>query len=94
MSKSRLDGTSDYARLKAELEMYKSRYIGLEDIVFNLKKAYKKAERLEQAENTLNRVLDLINSNEDLAYFHSTKKEIRKPIEDYFKGVRKNETKR
>ena len=88
MSKSRLDGTSDYAKLKQELEMYKSRQIKLEDIIYNLKNTYKKAERLDLAEQTLKKVLDLINSNEDLAYFYTTKKEIRKPIEDYFKKVK------
>ena len=89
MSKSRLDGTSDYAKLKAELEMYKSRQFNLDDILYNLRQTYKKAERLERAEKTLNDVLDLINSNEDLTYFYNTKKEIRKPIEQYFKGVKK-----
>ena len=88
MSKSRLDGTSDYAKLKAELEMYKSRQIKLEDIIYNLKNTYKKAERLDLAEQTLKKVLDLINSNEDFAYFYNAKKEVRKPIEDYFKKVK------
>lgn len=42
----------------------------------------------KMAEETLKKVLDLINSNEDLAYFYSAKNEIRKPIEDYFKKVK------
>ena len=88
MIKSKLDGTSDYAKLKEELEMFKYRKIKLDDIIYNLKQTYKKAERLDLAEQTLSKVLDLINSNEDLAYFYTTKKEIRKPIEDYFKKVK------
>lgn len=88
MIKSKLDGTSDYAKLKEELEMFKSKKIKLDDIIYNLKNTYKKAERLDLAEQTLSKVLDLINSNEDLAYFYTTKKEIRKPIEDYFKKVK------
>ena len=88
MSKSKLVGKSDYAKLKEELELYKNRYITMEDIMFNLKRINAKAKKLDQAEKTLNRVLDLINSNEDLVHFESAKKEIRKPIEEYFKKVK------
>ena len=88
MSKSRIDGTSDYAKLKAELELYKSRFITMEDIIYNLKRIHAKAKRTEQAEKILNRVLDLINSNETLVNFASVKKELRQPIEDYFKKVK------
>lgn len=88
MIKSKLDGTSDYARLKEELELYKSKKIKMEDIIFNIRNTYKKAERLEFAEETLKKVLDLINSNEEIAYFYTSKKQIRKPIEDYFKKVK------
>ncbi len=49
----------------------------------------KLTEKLNKAEETLKDVLDLINSNEDLAHFYSAKKEIRKPIEDYFKKAKK-----
>jgi uncharacterized protein YciW len=45
-----------------------------------------KAKKVEEAERVLNKVLDLINSNEDLVHFESTKKELRKPIEEYFKS--------
>ena len=87
MTKNNLIGKSDYAKLKEELELYKDRHISLEDILFNIKKLDKKAKRLDEAEKVLNKVLDIINSNEELAHFYTTKKEIRKPIEDYFKKV-------
>lgn len=60
-----------------------------DEIMFNFREMLKNASKLDEAEKTLKKVLDLINSNEDLAYFVSTKKEIRKPIEDYFKGGKK-----
>lgn len=85
---NKLLGKSDYAKLKEELELYKSRKIALEDIIYNLKKMNEKAKKVEEAERVLNKVLDLINSNEDLVHFESTKKELRKPIEDYFKKVK------
>lgn len=55
--------------------------------------------KIDVAEETLNRTLDLINSNEDFAYFYSSKTQVRKPIEEYFKKTKskrgeKNETKR
>lgn len=59
------------------------------ELLFRFKEILKNASKLEEAEKTLNKVLDLINSNEDLAHFHSTKQEIRKPIEDYFKKVKR-----
>ena len=86
MNKSKLIGKSDYVKLKEELELYKSRHVTMDDIMFNLKRINQKAKKLEQAERVLNKVLDLINSNEDLVHFESTKKEIRQPIEDYLKS--------
>ena len=86
---SKIIGKSDYVKLKEELELYKSRHISFEDIVYNLKKINEKAKKTEQAEKILNKVLDLINSNETLVSFESVKKELRKPIEDYFKVVKK-----
>ena len=88
MSKINLGGKSDYAKLKEELELYKSRYITMDDIMFNLKRINSKARKLDQAEKVLNKVLDLINSNEDLVHFQTTKNELRKPIEEYFKKVK------
>lgn len=87
MSKSKLIGKSDYAKLKEELDLYKSRRITMEDIVYNLKIINTKAHKLDQAEKVLNKVLDLIYSNEDLVHFHSTREEIAKPIVEYFKKV-------
>jgi len=86
MSKLKLTGKSDYVKLKEELELYKSRRIALEDIIYNLKKMNEKAKRVEEVERVLNKILDLINSSEELVHFESAKKEIRKPIEDYFKS--------
>ena len=88
MSKLKLTGKSDYVKLKEELELYKSRRIALEDIIYNLKKMNEKAKRVEEAERVLNKVLDLINSSEELVHFESVKKELRKPIEDYFRKVK------
>ena len=85
---NKLVGKSDYAKLKEELELYKSRHITMENIIFNLKRINTKARRLDQAEKVLHKVLDLINSNEELTHFYSVKQEIRKPIEEYFKKVK------
>lgn len=87
VNKLKLTGKSDYIKLKEELELYKSRNITVEDIIYNLKKINAKAKKLDQAEKVLNKVLDLINSNEDLVHFNNTKNELRKPIEEYFKKV-------
>ena len=55
------------------------------ELLFRFKEILKNASKLKEAEKTLNKVLDLINSNEDLAHFYSTKNELRKPIEEYFR---------
>lgn len=81
-------GKSDYAKLKEELELYKSRHLTMDDIIFNLKRINSKARRVDQAEKVLNKVFDLINSNEELAHFEKVKKELRQPIEDYFRKVK------
>lgn len=60
----------------------------IEEVIKKLKKLNKLENKLKVAENTLNRVLDLINSNEELAHFYSVKEELRKPIEDFFKKVK------
>ena len=72
---------SDYLKIKNELDIYKS-YV-------DKRKIEKLIKQKDLAEKTLLRVLDLINSNEDFAYFYSSKKEVRKPIEDYFKKVKR-----
>ena len=71
---------SDYQKIKQELDLYKS-YV-------DKKKIEKILQQKELAEQTLNKVLDLINSNEEICYFHKAKKEIRKPIEEYFRRVK------
>lgn len=88
MIKSKLDGTSDYAKLKQELEFYKAGHIPMIKLIDYLKRLDKKVEKINLAEATLKKVQDLINSNEDLAHFVTTKKELNKPIEDYFRRVK------
>lgn len=85
MNKIRLDRSSDYAKVVEELNYYKKLANSILNINDVLGKAVKDKQR---AEDTLNKVYDLINSNEEIVYFQSAKKEIRKPIEDYFKGVK------
>ena len=79
-NKSKIDGTSDYAKTLEELKIYKK--------LFNMSEIEKLNDRLQYAEHTLRKVHDLINSNEDLVHFYTTKNEIRKPIEEYFEKVR------
>jgi endonuclease IV len=85
MNKIRLDRSSDYSKVLEELNYYKKLANNLVNINEVLGGAVKDKQR---AEETLNKVLDLINSSEDLAHFYSAKQEIRKPIEDYFKKVK------
>lgn len=85
MSKSRIDGTSDYAKVVEQLNAYKK----LVDHVLNIRHEIDiLIEDKRKAEHTLRVVEDLINSNEELTHFSSVKKELRKPIEDYFKKVK------
>ena len=85
MNKIRLDRSSDYSKVVEELNYYKKLANSILNINDVLGKAVKDKQR---AEDTLNKVYDLINSNEEIVYFQSARKEIRKPIEDYFKGVK------
>ena len=50
----------------------------IDDLLYNIK----------YAEETLRKVQDLINSNEDICFFYSAKKEFNKPINDYFRKVK------
>ena len=85
MNKIRLDRSSDYAKVVEELNYYKK----LANSILNINEVLSKAIKDKQrAEDTLNKVYDLINSNEEIVYFQSARKEIRKPIEDYFKKVK------
>lgn len=85
MNKIRLDRSSDYAKVVEELNYYKK----LANSILNINEVLDKAVKDKQfAEETLNKVYDLINSNEDLAHFYSTKEELRKPIEDYFRKAK------
>lgn len=85
MNKIRLDRSSDYSKVVEELNYYKK----LANSILNINEVLSKAVKDKQrAEDTLNKVYDLINSNEEIVYFQSVRKEICKPIEDYFKGVK------
>jgi hypothetical protein len=58
------------------------------EAIFYFKEMLNSATKLNEAEEVLNKVLDLINSSEILVTFPSEKRIIRKPIEDYFKKVK------
>lgn len=58
------------------------------EAIFYFKEMLNSATKLEEAEEVLNKVLDLINSSEILVTFPSEKEAIRKPIEDYFRKVK------
>lgn len=58
------------------------------EAIFYFKEMFNSATKLIEAEETLNKVLDLINSSEILVTFPSEKKAIRKPIENYFRKVK------
>lgn len=85
MNKIRLDRSSDYAKVVEELNYYKK----LANSILNINEVLDKAVKDKQfAEDTLNKVYDLINSNEEIFYFKTAKQELRKPIEDYFRKVK------
>lgn len=87
MIKTKLDGSSDYAKLlKKYNELVKD--VPIEYIILKLKKLGEADEKLKLAEKALKQVQDLINSNEEIVHFHSAKKEFNKPIEDYFRKVK------
>ncbi|MBO7694827.1 MAG: hypothetical protein J6T10_19595 [Methanobrevibacter sp.] len=58
------------------------------EAIYYFKEMLNSATKLNEAEEVLNKVLDLINSSEILATFPSEKRIIRKPIENYFKKQR------
>lgn len=85
MSKTKVDGTSDYAKVLDELKYYKK----LASAIVNINDTIDKAISDKQlAENTLKKVQDYINSNEEIVHFHSLKKGFNDLIEDYFKKVK------
>lgn len=61
------------------------------EAIYYFKEMLNSATKLNEAEEVLNKVLDLINSSEILVTFPSEKRIIRKPIEDYFKKVSNND---
>ncbi|MBO7526479.1 MAG: hypothetical protein J6T74_01125 [Clostridia bacterium] len=85
MSKTKIDGTSDYAKVLDELKYYKKLASGVANINETIDKAISDKQL---AENTLKKVQDYINSNEEIAHFHSLKNGFNKLIEDYFKKVK------
>lgn len=80
MSKTIIDGTSDYAKAIEELKIYKE--------FVNKKAIDKLIEKKRLAEKTLRNVQDLINSNVEIVHFKSAKQEFNKPIEDYFRKAK------
>jgi hypothetical protein len=88
MSKSRVDGTSDYGKLLQECREIK-KDVPMNLIIEKLKRLDEVHTQIKEAEDALNKTLDLINSSEELAYFNNEKKTIRKPIEEYFKRWKK-----
>lgn len=85
MSKTKIDGTSDYAKVLDELKYYKK----LASAIININDTIDKAIIDKQlAENTLKKVQDYINSNEEIVHFHSLKKGFNDLVEDYFKKVK------
>lgn len=58
------------------------------EAIYYFKEMLNSATKLNEAEEVLNKVLDLINSSEILVTFPSEKRIIRKPIEDYFRKVK------
>lgn len=85
MSKTKVDGTSDYAKVLDELKYYKKLASAIVDINDIIDKAISDKQL---AENTLKKVQDYINSNEEIVHFHSLKKGFNNLIEDYFKKVK------
>ena len=86
MSKTKVDGTSDYAKVLDELKYYKKLASAVVDINDTIDKAIRDKQL---AENTLKKVQDYINSNEEIVHFHSLKKGFNDLVEDYFKKVSK-----
>lgn len=85
MSKIKVDGTSDYVKVLDELKYYKKLASG----IININETIDKAISDKQfAENTLKKVQDYINSNEEIVHFHSLKKGFNDLVEDYFKKVK------
>jgi hypothetical protein len=76
--------------LKMEVIMNKKKTNKLTsaEAIYYFKEMLNSATKLNEAEEVLNKVLDLINSSEILVTFPSEKRIIRKPIEDYFKKVK------
>lgn len=85
MSKTKIDGTSDYAKVLDELKYYKKLASGIENINETIDKAISDKQL---AEDTIRKMQDYINSNEEIVHFHSLKKGFNNLVEDYFKKVK------
>ena len=85
MSKTKVDGTSDYAKVLDELKYYKK----LASAIVNINDTIDKSISDKQlAENTIRKMQDYINSNEEIAHFHSLKKGFNDLVEDYFRKMK------
>lgn len=83
--KTKIDGTSDYARVLDELKYYRKLASGIVNINETINKA---TSDKQLAEDTIRKMQDYINSNEEIAHFHSLKKGFNNLVEDYFKKVK------
>ena len=84
MSKSKIDGTSDYGQLLKKYNDLKQD-VPMDLIIAKLKKIDDIHTYLKKAEEVISKTLDLINSSEILVTFPSEKKAIRKYLENYKK---------
>ena len=65
--KTKIDGTSDYAKVLEELKYYKK----LASSIVNINDTIDKAISGKQlAEKTIRKMQDYINSNEEIVHFH------------------------
>lgn len=85
MNKINLGSKSDYAKVLDELKYYKK----LASAIVNINDTIDKSISDKQlAENTIRKMQDYINSNEEIVHFHSLKKGFNDLVEDYFKKVK------
>lgn len=83
--KTKIDGTSDYAKVLDELKYYRKLASGIVNINETINKA---TSDKQLAEDTIRKMQDYINSNEEIVHFHSLKKGFNNLVEDYFKKVK------
>jgi hypothetical protein len=85
MSKSKVDGTSDYGILLQKYENLK-KDVPMDAIINKLKRLDNVHTQLLKAEDVISKTLDLINSSEVLVNFPGEKRTLRKYLENYNGG--------